>query len=674
MEPSALAVRSVSPVGAAALPEVVPAGQIADATVRADPAGQWAAKAVAGSQYGWAERSAARAVGAPDVPGPGVDDHPNAWCPATRDRGVDWIELTFARPVRASEVRVRQNNGPGAITKVEAIDATGLSHVWWEGVDPFGQAGDAREAIWFAVRVQPTLYAVAKIKLTLNLAAHPRWKQIDAVQLVEATPGGVNQRAVASEPRPTAPAGNTVSDAPHRFAVSGSFQSPFNFSASQPGPIRVQVQAQGAPVTVTLYHPDGRKIDHQGSGSFSFADEVTAADLAQGHLWGVSVRATVRTATVAPIATGTITVTHPPGDPVAVRKQLETYASRTTVLRQAPAVLIDPATPETLRQIVSAPVREAAAGALVLRAVEGTPMIRPAATAALPTTTVAAPIAVGLLPGVIATTQFAGPEPILRFDTTRGSVGATVKVWGKDLFPPKTPAGNVMKAPESFGAELHVAWGDRKWVVPMKAWENFRGYDNIAPNETEDDETRFQQYINGRWYTGTLSMVYERGYTLVLPDIPSLDDVILSVTMKTSDGRSSKPYQFTYVPVRTTATLGLPFVNGRLLDSKLSDVYPNADISRKSIRRDSLFLGFEGEDTFYHTAKLKNGWKVTGIDLVIYGQHFGGAEITASGVGTESLFAKVRWYIITAFPSFELDFVDYTLVYRLAGPVGQPFL
>jgi len=44
------------------------------------------------------------------------------------------------------------------------------------------------EIVWFAVRVPKTLYRVATIKITLNLAAVPGWKQIDAVQLVGTAP------------------------------------------------------------------------------------------------------------------------------------------------------------------------------------------------------------------------------------------------------------------------------------------------------------------------------------------------------------------------------------------------------------------------------------------------------------------------------------------------------
>jgi hypothetical protein len=40
----------------------------------------------------------------------------------------------------------------------------------------------------FAVRVPQASYLVAKVKITLNLAAVPGWKQIDAVQLVGVAP------------------------------------------------------------------------------------------------------------------------------------------------------------------------------------------------------------------------------------------------------------------------------------------------------------------------------------------------------------------------------------------------------------------------------------------------------------------------------------------------------
>lgn len=162
---------------------IVAAAELSEAKILADPAGQWAAGATAGTQYGKTQYSAMQATGAPNIPVQG--NSPNAWCPATRTNGTDWIELTFAKPVRAAEVRIRQNESAGAITQVEAIEPGGTAHVWWKGTDPYVTPA-VREIVWFAVRVPKTEYLVARIKLTLNLASGPGYKEIDAVQLVAA--------------------------------------------------------------------------------------------------------------------------------------------------------------------------------------------------------------------------------------------------------------------------------------------------------------------------------------------------------------------------------------------------------------------------------------------------------------------------------------------------------
>ncbi len=164
----------------------VPAAELTEAKILADPNGQWASAGAAGSQYGNAQYSPAQATGAPNVPKAG--DAPQAWCHAGSSKSLDWLELTFPRAVSATEVRVRQNNAPGTIVKVEAIEADGTTHVWWEGKDQAGLNLSAGTIAWFAVRVPQSGYAVAKIKLTLDLSLRLGWKQIDAVQLVGAGP------------------------------------------------------------------------------------------------------------------------------------------------------------------------------------------------------------------------------------------------------------------------------------------------------------------------------------------------------------------------------------------------------------------------------------------------------------------------------------------------------
>ena len=186
---SAKAASEVKPAahatGAHAPGVVVPSPELNDGEFTVDSAGQWAVSATAGSQYGKTQYSAAQATGAPNVTVAG--NSADAWCPANKTEGTDWLEVAFAKPVHATEVRVRQNDAAGAITKIEAIDSDGTPQVWWEGSDPFAAPG-VREIVWFAVRVPKTSYLVSKVKISLNLASGPGYKEIDAVQLVGTAP------------------------------------------------------------------------------------------------------------------------------------------------------------------------------------------------------------------------------------------------------------------------------------------------------------------------------------------------------------------------------------------------------------------------------------------------------------------------------------------------------
>ncbi len=177
---------AVTKPGDASAGVVVPAAELSEAVILADPNGQWAVAAVAGSEYSKTSYTAAEATGAPNVPK--ASDHPKAWCHGRDSKKKDeWLELVYEKPVRATEVRVRQSLNPGTIVKVEAIEADGTSHVWWEGRDQTGLALSSGTIAWFAVRASKPDYSVARIKLTLDLSQRLGWKQIDAVQLVGAS-------------------------------------------------------------------------------------------------------------------------------------------------------------------------------------------------------------------------------------------------------------------------------------------------------------------------------------------------------------------------------------------------------------------------------------------------------------------------------------------------------
>lgn len=178
------------PVAAAAQPAppppipppgtVLASDAIAEAEILRDARGQWASAAKASSEYRSSDYSAHRATGVPDVGT--YSDNPRAWAPSTSERGIEWLELAFAQPTRATEVRVRQSYTPGTIVRVEAFAPDRSSLVLWSGRDT--NAYPQGRIAWFLLRFPKTDMAVAQVRLTLNTAAAKGWKEIDAVQLV----------------------------------------------------------------------------------------------------------------------------------------------------------------------------------------------------------------------------------------------------------------------------------------------------------------------------------------------------------------------------------------------------------------------------------------------------------------------------------------------------------
>lgn len=156
---------------------------LAEDALVADPRGQWAATASASSTYNDAKEpasySAFQATGAPNVVGFG--DNGNAWCPKEDDGGIERLEVGFAKPVNATEIRVRQNSAPGAIIKIELIDTEGTAHVVHDGID--AAKYDAFN-FWFKKSFEKTPYKVAGAKITLATNAVAGWNEIDAVQLL----------------------------------------------------------------------------------------------------------------------------------------------------------------------------------------------------------------------------------------------------------------------------------------------------------------------------------------------------------------------------------------------------------------------------------------------------------------------------------------------------------
>ncbi len=167
-------------VAAAAAKAAAVESALKDDAIKNDPDGQWAIQAKASSSYQDAEGAAAwsanQATGAPNVEKYGDDG--KAWAPKSQDGGIEWLDLTFPKAVFATEVRVRESCGSGAVIKVEVFDEKGAPRVVWAGNDP------TKELNYFPVKFDKTAYKTDRVKITLATNVVPGWNEIDAVQLV----------------------------------------------------------------------------------------------------------------------------------------------------------------------------------------------------------------------------------------------------------------------------------------------------------------------------------------------------------------------------------------------------------------------------------------------------------------------------------------------------------
>lgn len=183
---NAVATASSTPIAQDSKPATKPAAPVDETKILADPLGQWASSAVASSTYAQttgekAGYSAWQATGAPNVPR--YSDSPAAWTSKSGDSKVpEWLEVKFSKAVYATSLRIRQSAAPGAISKLELIDADGAIHEIWTGTDatPY----EKNTIGWLVEEFPKTPFLVKGARITLETARVWGWNEIDAVQLV----------------------------------------------------------------------------------------------------------------------------------------------------------------------------------------------------------------------------------------------------------------------------------------------------------------------------------------------------------------------------------------------------------------------------------------------------------------------------------------------------------
>ena len=148
-----------------------------------DPRAQWASTAKASSTFGDTGGATASEVNvATNVIG-AVDE--KSWTNNNQDVGFDRLQVGFAKPVSATEVRIVFPSGAGAeaVSKLELADEKGSWTTVWSGLST--QKRDSRGGrTWYVQKFDKTAFKANAVQITIANNVQRGYKVVDAVQLV----------------------------------------------------------------------------------------------------------------------------------------------------------------------------------------------------------------------------------------------------------------------------------------------------------------------------------------------------------------------------------------------------------------------------------------------------------------------------------------------------------
>lgn len=473
----------------------------------------------------------------------------------------------------------------------------------------------------------------------------------DTAPVVDSSAGEVGARGLSPVQQPIQPSQTgqpilrrepvQLPTFPQKFEVQGPEMQTFGFAVTQPGPIVVDVQGQGAPVIVTLQSPGTQPITQQATGNLRLNYMVTPQDVHRSLFWTVQIRlAQSRPPQQGGRATGSVNVQYPPVNQATVEQAVQAAATqrrqptdqeRAQAAAQAKAQMdaafqAHKAQFEQQRQqrraALLAPLQPILAqmqvqtgGAVHARGVE-----EPSAGETPP------------VPGDEVTSRaLLAPSPammnpvIASLSVMQGQPGDPVMINGSGF--------------GSNGGEIHFVIAN--------------GKDVLAPA--------------GAIWTGTQIF-------MSVPDATGLLAFNGQVYIKRAgDQKMSNLMSFRFVPANEIREIRATW--DRVLAQPYDETWTTAGhISRNN---GNPFAGFYGNDQLFVNTRLNDPWAEQNVFVTAGcwggGCTDGGVYVWDSRIGTDWPYLNVRWWINVNSHNF-LDGVDldYDFAVRIVGPKGIP--
>jgi hypothetical protein len=457
------------------------------------------------------------------------------------------------------------------------------------------------------------------------------------------------------------------------------------FAVTQPGALRIELRATGAPLVLSLRRPDGRMVEREGSGAIVIEDNASAADIAKGVLWGLS----VRTAQAAPsakaarspraVAKGSLGVQHPTADKAVVRAALakaagDAEASAAAQPRMPAPPAVDAAAQTRLAQAAN-DKQVALRHAAQLTQLKATVPV--AALAQMDQriglrlqgqTLQQAQAAVPPRP-VIATAVDSSATSSLR--AAPGAIPAKTIKGG--LLVPAAPTGSTQAAatggvaPVGAGGAAATAAAPPPVLATASAAEGDPGTPITLGGSNFGDAPGEVRFIVGNGRDIAAPVTFWSG-SQVVTEVPYADGIPVydgHLYVKRGDGTKSALRPFRFLPLYDVTEISLPERGDYQLAGSDNNRYQNGTV----IHRGALFWGFNGNDKFYERSPLRNGWVVSGARLNWVGvtPGTGDAYLVEARPGTTSPFVNVRWWVNGSYPQ-----PSFTVAYSVLIEVKRP--
>jgi hypothetical protein len=429
---------------------------------------------------------------------------------------------------------------------------------------------------------------------------------------------------------------------PQQFQVLPGEAAGFGFVVTQAGAINVQVTTQGAMAKVTLSGPIAQPIQQTGTGSLRLTYIATAADVQKSSIWVVR----IAEANPAPLSfnktqravmSGTLTVQHPSGNAQIALAEIQRLKATSVQRAKSP-------TPVRLPDVVTS--RKTAYATLVARqqAAQKQQLLamidrRPVSLAAI------------ARPPVSKTSGAAPNAPSVRTAGSGDPSGGKGDAGGAP--PSSTPPTPAL--PQV--ASLSVKQGQPKDAVLItgSGFGTTQGQVHFIINPQMDKSAPVD------YWSDTQILTY-------VPDTSGVRAFAAGqVYVQAAGGQKSGISPFQFNPTLDYAQIQ-PAWNEP--DKKLdpADLWNDANIAFWHMGAGDL-LWHSGDDLFYLTTTLKNGWVVDSV-TVLLPETFGlgsNAYNADARVGTSSLYLKIHWW------TDPLSSVQYAPIVSIKGPLGLPY-